>query len=292
MEPLRQRRESLRTLRAVVERRRAGDHHVQARESAAVDLVDELTQGVEALLANVAAYALKRLDLVQHQHQPGVARVAEDDKQALEEAEGAEVVDLSLHAGRAFDGSGHVRLRTDPGEDAIGQGDVPRGECGAMCPQCCCKRRRATCHLREPTLHQLVHAALQLDLVVLSDLPRCQDVLLKRESPPLEHRAECSLLHISGRQTLDQSPIDGLQSMQRRLGLGDLDLRGRESGRLGPLAQPPGEERLAAPVVAPDRLELRTAAGDQTKFVVHGRRQPIEAYRECVETTLRDSPTP
>ena len=213
VEPLRQRRESLRALRAVIERRRAGDHHVQAGESAAVDLVDELTHRVEALLANVAPYSLKRLDLIQHQHQPGVARVAEDDKQALEKAEGAEVVDLALHARRALDGCGHVRLRTDPGEDPVGEGDVPRGEGGAMCPQRCCERWRAARHLREAALHQLVDAALQLDLVVLGDLPRCEHVLFKRESPPLENGAERSLLHISGRQTLDKSPIDGLESV-------------------------------------------------------------------------------
>ena len=42
VQALGERGEALGTLRAVEERRRAGDHHVQPREPALIDLVDDL----------------------------------------------------------------------------------------------------------------------------------------------------------------------------------------------------------------------------------------------------------
>ena len=55
VQPLGQRRQPLHALRAVEEGRRAGDDQVQAGEAPAVDLVDQLAQRVERLLAHVAA---------------------------------------------------------------------------------------------------------------------------------------------------------------------------------------------------------------------------------------------
>src|SRR4051812_18918026 len=76
VQPLGGRLQPADALRAVVEGRGAGDDQVQAGEATGVDLVDELAQGVEALLADVAADPLQGLDLVEHEDQPGVARVA------------------------------------------------------------------------------------------------------------------------------------------------------------------------------------------------------------------------
>ena len=85
-QPLGERREPLHALRAVEERRRAGDDQVQAGEAAGVDLVDELPQRVERLVAGVGADPLQGLDLVEHQQQAGVAAVAQHGEQALQEA--------------------------------------------------------------------------------------------------------------------------------------------------------------------------------------------------------------
>ena len=58
-----------------------------------------------------------------------------------------------------------------------------------------------------------------------------------------------------GGQALDEPPVDGLQPVQRRLGLGDLHLGGGEAAPLGPLGEPAGEEGLAGAVLAADGLE-------------------------------------
>ena len=86
MQTLGERWEALRSLRPVVERGRAGDHEIEAGEATAVDLVDELAQRVEPLLAHVAANALQRLDLVEHEHQARMPAVAQHDEQTLQEA--------------------------------------------------------------------------------------------------------------------------------------------------------------------------------------------------------------
>ncbi len=91
---------------------------------------------------------------------PGVARVPQDDEQSLEEAQRAEVVDLALDAGGALDGSGHVRLRADPGEDPVGQRDVAGDQRRAIGAQRGRERRRAATDLRKPAFHELVDASL------------------------------------------------------------------------------------------------------------------------------------
>ena len=59
---------------------------VQPGEAAGVDLVDELPQRVQRLVADVAADPLQRLDLVEHEQQSRVAGVAQHGQQALQEA--------------------------------------------------------------------------------------------------------------------------------------------------------------------------------------------------------------
>ena len=71
--------------------------------------------------------------------------------------------------------------------------------------------------------------------------------------------------------------------MQRRLGLGDLDLGGGEARALGPLGEPAGEERLAGAVLAADGLEGRAAPRDRGELVVDRRGEPVEADGEQVE---------
>ena len=127
MQPLGQRLQPLDALRAVEEGRGAGDDQVQAGEPAGVDLVDELAQGVEPLLADVAADPLQGLDLVEHQDQPGVARVAQDRQQALEEAQGGEVVDVALDPGGPLGRGADVRLAGEPGDQPLGRGGVALG---------------------------------------------------------------------------------------------------------------------------------------------------------------------
>ena len=126
---------------AVEERRRAGDQQVEAGEAATVDLVDELAQRVERLLAHVGPHPLQRLDLVEDQQETGVAGVAQDREQPLQEPERAEVVEVAPHAGVAPDRRGHVRLTAEPRDQTLGGRLVPVELRVAIAAQGGCKRR-------------------------------------------------------------------------------------------------------------------------------------------------------
>ncbi len=70
VQPLGQGFQALGSLGAIEERRRSRDEQLQARKAAGVDLVDKLPQGVESLVADVAADPLDGLHFVQDQEQP------------------------------------------------------------------------------------------------------------------------------------------------------------------------------------------------------------------------------
>ena len=160
-EPLGQRRQPLHPLRPVEERRRAGDEQVQTRETAGVDLVDELAQRVEGLVADVAAHPLQRLDLVEHEQQARVAGVAQHGEQPLEEAQRPEVVEVAPDAGRALGGRGHLRLAAHPGDQAIGGGAVPAVDRRAVAAQGLGEDRRPAADVRQPLLQQPVDRRCQ-----------------------------------------------------------------------------------------------------------------------------------
>ena len=124
-QPLGERRQPGDALRPVVEGGRPGDQQVQAGEPAGVHVVDELPQRVEALVAHVGADPLEGLDLVEDDQQPGMAGVAQDRQQSLQEAERGEVVEVALDACGAAGGGSDVGLAADPGEQALRGGQVP-----------------------------------------------------------------------------------------------------------------------------------------------------------------------
>ena len=119
VETLGERLQPLDTLRAFKERGCPGDQQVEAGESPGVDLVDELPEGVQALVADVAPDALDRFDLIQDDEHPDVARVAENREDSLEEVQGTEVVDVPFHAGESLGLRGHVGLTRQPGENSF-----------------------------------------------------------------------------------------------------------------------------------------------------------------------------
>ncbi len=155
-QPLGERRQPLHALLAVEERRRAGDDEEQAGEAPGVDLVDELAQRVEALLPDVAAHPLQRLDLVEDEQQAGVAAVAQHGQQALEEAQRGEVVEVPAHAGGPAGGRGHRALPAEPGDERLGGGGVAGEPGAAVAAQGGGERRSGPRDRGEPLLHQLV----------------------------------------------------------------------------------------------------------------------------------------
>src|SRR4051794_28711737 len=94
--------EALNALRALVERLCARDQQVEPREVSRIDLVDPLAKCVQAPLASVCTHALQGLDLVQHEQQATVTRVAQHRQQSGEKIGRAKVIDVSLDAGSPF----------------------------------------------------------------------------------------------------------------------------------------------------------------------------------------------
>src|SRR5262245_54275359 len=120
MQPLHQWWQSWRTLWTVEERGRPSDQQVQPRKASSVDLIDELTQGIEGLLTHVTAHPLQGFDFVQHQHQPWVTGIPQNRQHALQEAQRPKMVDLTLDPRMALDTGRDVRRAREPGNQAVG----------------------------------------------------------------------------------------------------------------------------------------------------------------------------
>ena len=119
-----------------------------------------------------------------------------------------------------------------------------------------------------------------------------QYVGFEGEQPRVEDGAERAGRDRRSPHRLGDPPVDGLQPVQRGLGLGDLHLGGREPAAQRPLGQVPGEEGLAGSVLAADRLEGGPSGGDRVELVVEGGGEPVESHGEQVEPCLRDGPAP
>ncbi len=110
LEALGERLQSLDALRAFKEGSGPGDQQIEAGEAPGIDLVDELAERVEALVANVAANALDCFDLIQDEEHPHVARVPENREKSLEKVQGTEVVNVSFDPGESLGFRCHVGL--------------------------------------------------------------------------------------------------------------------------------------------------------------------------------------
>ena len=83
VQTLRERRKLLKTLRPIEECRCPGYDQKETWEAPRVDLVDQLAQCIQPLLAHVSANALERLYLVEHDQEPRMSGIAEHDEQPL-----------------------------------------------------------------------------------------------------------------------------------------------------------------------------------------------------------------
>ena len=196
---------------------------------------------------------------------PGVPK---DDQKALEETQGAEVVDVPLHASRPFGRRRHVRLARQPGQNPFRGTLVVPGLGFTVAPQGGAEGRGRAGDLGQSLFEQLGGPAYQGLLIVRTDRPLGQDILFQGVEPAVHDVAERSLRRISGREPLHQPAVDGLQPVQRGFGLGDLDLGGGEAQLAGEVGQPAGEEGLAAAVLPPDRLEDAPTGTDLPQFLL------------------------
>src|SRR5262249_48945717 len=108
------------------------------------------------------------------------------------------------------------------------------------------------------------------------------------EHPVVEHRPQRGRRKLLRAEVLSDPPVQGLQAVQRCLGLRDLHLGGGHATPLGALGEPAGEERLAGALLAADRLEHRPAVDDGGQLRVNGGYEPVEADGEDVEPVAGD----
>ena len=105
---------------------------VEAGEPAAVDLVDELPQRVERLLADVAAHPLQRLDLVEHEHQPGCPASRRTVSSPWRKLSAPKWSMSPLTPAAALGRGGDVRLAASQASEPVG---------GAVSPSASARRR-------------------------------------------------------------------------------------------------------------------------------------------------------
>ena len=74
--------------------------------------------------------------------------------------------------------------------------------------------------------------------VVFVDRAVGQDVFLQHEEPAVDQRSEGTSVTVADGEAFDESAVHGLEVMQRRLGLGDLDLARDEPGPTGTIGDP------------------------------------------------------
>lgn len=284
--------QALHPLRPLEERRRPRDHQIQARETAGIDLVEHLSEGVQALLPHVATHPLERFHLIEHYHQPREARVAEDDEQALEEAEGAEVIEISLDAGVPLGRGANVRLPADPGQERFGGGALVPGHRPSPGAERRGERRRVARDRCEAPFHEIRRPAQECFGIALRNAPLGQDVFLQCIEPVVEDGPEGTLPGVSGRKAFGQPAVYRFEAVQRRLRFRDLHLGRGESVALRPLLQPPHEEGLPAAVLAANRLELRATGGYGCQFFRDHGLERIQTDRERIQTAPGNGAAP
>src|SRR5438093_7602378 len=155
MQTLGQRLEPLDTLGAFKEGRCTGNQNVQSRESARVNLINKLSQRVEALVADITADPLNRFNLIQDEQEASLTCIAEDSEDALQKIQSTKVVKVSLDAGIPFGMCCHIRLPSQPGNNALCRGHITLGLGASISPQGRAKHRRHACHPGKSLLQQV-----------------------------------------------------------------------------------------------------------------------------------------
>lgn len=119
--------------------------------------------------------------------------------------------------------------------------------------------------------------------VGLGDATRGEDIFFEHVEPAVDDRTKRADVAVANRQSFNKTPVHGLKMVEWGLGLGDLQFAGGEAKASGPLADPPGRERLAAPPITPDRLEHGAAGGDLGELLIDRRGEPVESNGHHIE---------
>ena len=183
-------------------------------------------------------------------------RVAEHFQQTLQEPHGTEMVQLAPDPGAALGRRRDVRLAAQPRGQGVRHRSVPGHHGRTIRAQSLREGGGPDGDSREPLFQEPFHGGVHR-LVPAPGQAGIGGgyVGLQREQPGIQHRAERARREGGRAEGLADPPVDGLQLVQRSLGLGDLHLGGGEPSAQGPFGQVTGEEGLAGAILATDGLE-------------------------------------
>src|SRR5699024_8657644 len=144
-----------------------------------------------------------------------------------------EVVEVALDTGVAFGRGGDVGLPAQPGDERLGDGGFTFGLGTVVAAQGGCEAGVGGGHFGQAAFQQGRDGPVECFFVALVDRAASENVFLQRVHPVVHDLAQGAGRLGGGGQSFGQAPVDGLQPVQRGLGLGNLDLGDGEVGAFG-----------------------------------------------------------
>ena len=216
-------------------------------------------------------------------------RLPQQPQDPGKEAERRLPVDLPPDPGRRQHRTIGVRLPCQPGEEPLGSREVALVVGAMICAQHLGERRIAAGEVGQLVFEPLF-GRISEGGVVLANPAQAGDLVPDLVQPPLDDGLEC-VGAVRGRlDPLDQTAVDRLEVMQRRVVDRNLDLGRRESPSPRPTAQVPCRERLPRAVFTPKPFREPLAGCDEVQLELHRLQQSLQAGGEAFEAAPRHQP--
>lgn len=256
------------------------------------EIVNQLPQRVETLLATIGADALDRLHLVEHQDEPLTPGMAQDLEQPAKKPRRPAIIDFTLEPRFALRFGADIGLPHQPSDQPFPNGVLAVHARRMDPPQRRCKLRLCRTHTRQPLFQQITHRLRHSRRIFGIDLASTEDLLLQIEEPPLDDRPKRALGGLNGLQRLDGAAVHRLHAVERRVRLADLNQRRGKARVARALLEPASEEGLARPIIATHRLEAAAPGGSRLQLIVDRLRERLEPHRKQLQPAPRHSADP
>ena len=209
---------------------------------------------------------------------PCVTKHRED---SLQESEGTEVVEVALDSGRTLGRGCDMWLAGCPRQKAVGGGPIPGHTGLSVAANRCGKQRCLIAHCRQPVFEECGRPGDEPRLIQFGTLGK--DVFFQHVEPAVHNVSQGPFGCVRRCQPLHEPPVHGFELVQGRLRLGNLHLTCHEPLSASPIGEPAGEERLAAAVITPHRLEYATAGRHGFEIGIDCGLESFEAHAEGIE---------
>ncbi len=219
-----------------------------------------------------------------------MSSIPEHGEDALQEAEGAEVIEVALDAGHPLGRGCDVRLAGCPRQQSVGRAAIPRHACLPIPADGSGEEGRLIAHCGKPGFEQGIRASNERLLVDISTL--CQHIFFEDVEPAVHDVAQRTLGRVRRCEPLHEPPVHGFELVEGRLGLRNLHLARDETLPAGPIGQPAGEERLSAAVITSHGLEDAPSGRHGFEVGIDGRLESFKANAERIEARAGDCAPP